>query len=150
MNELYFDNNATTPLDEAVLEAVQTALAETYANPASPHPLGEQALAAVDRARASVARLLGVTSKEIVFTSGGTESIHTALHIALAERPPGHVVTSAVEHPAVLRPLEFWTVDLMCSSSAKAARAPVWAIALALNGWRARFSNPAMCAGAKP
>jgi len=109
LNELYFDNNATTPLDEAVLEAVGRALAETYANPASRHPLGEKAHAAVDRARSSVARLLGVTPKEIVFTSGGTESIHTALHIALAERSRGHVVTSAVEHPAVLQPLETWS-----------------------------------------
>jgi len=109
LNELYFDNNATTPLDEAVLEAVRTALAETYANPASLHPLGERAQAEVDRARASVARLLGVKPREIVFTSGGTESIHTALHIALAERAGGGVVTSAVEHPAVLQPLESWS-----------------------------------------
>jgi cysteine desulfurase len=107
VNELYFDNNATTPLDEHVLAGVQEALAENYGNPSSPHPLGERALQAVDRARASLVKLVGAASpREIIFTSGGTESIHTALHIALAEQPPGVVLTSSVEHAAVVRPLE--------------------------------------------
>ena len=109
MNELYFDNNATTALDEEVLAGLQATLAENYGNPSSPHPPGERALQAVDRARASLVRLIGAASpSEIVFTSGGTESIHTALHIALADRMPGLVLTSSVEHAAVLRPLESW------------------------------------------
>jgi len=108
-SELYFDNNATTPLDEEVLGAVTQALAENYGNPASRHPRGEAALRAVEEARAAVARLVGArTPDEIVFTSGGTESIHTALFFALARHGGGLVLTSAVEHPAVLRPLERW------------------------------------------
>ncbi len=110
MNELYFDNNATTPLDGVVLEALQGALAENYGNPSSRHPLGEKALAAVDRARRSLVQLVGANSpREIVFTSGGTESIHTAAHIALAEKPNGSVLMSSVEHAAVQRPLEAWS-----------------------------------------
>lgn len=109
LKELYFDNNATTPLDEVVLEGLRHALEELWGNPSSPHPVGERALAAVDRARASVARLLGSSPGEVVFTSGGTESIHTALHVALAERPVGGVaLTSSVEHAATLRPLSLW------------------------------------------
>ena len=109
MNELYFDNNATTPLDEIVLQGLKDALDRLYGNASSPHPKGEEARAEVERARSSVAALLGATSPtEIIFTSGGTESIHTALHIALAQKTQGLALTSSVEHAAVLRPLEQW------------------------------------------
>ncbi len=110
---IYLDNNATTPVDPRVVEAVAEALARDFGNPSSLHRFGEQARERLEASRVSVARLLGArSSSEIVFTSGGTESIHTALHTALAERDSkrdgGTVLTSATEHAAVLRPLENW------------------------------------------
>jgi cysteine desulfurase len=106
---IYLDNNATTPVDPQVVEVVAEALARDFGNPASLHRFGEAARERLEAARVSVARLLGArSSAEVLFTSGGTESIHTALHSALAARERGTVLTSATEHAAVLRPLDRW------------------------------------------
>jgi cysteine desulfurase len=113
MNEapLYFDNNATTRVADEVRAAMLPYLEASCGNPSSLHALGTEAADAVAAARSSVARLLGAPSpRDIVFTSGGTESIHTALHTALrgqrgTEPRRDRVVTSAVEHAAVLAPL---------------------------------------------
>ncbi len=106
---IYLDNNATTPVDPAVIEAVVDALEHGFGNPSSQHRFGEEARRSLEAARSSVAGLFGArSSSEIVFTSGGTESIQTALFAALSGRPPGVVLTSATEHAAVLRPLERW------------------------------------------
>ncbi|WP_353737821.1 cysteine desulfurase family protein [Kyrpidia sp.] len=106
---IYLDNSATTrPLPE-VVEAATAALREQYGNPSSAHRLGLAAEDVIEDARADVARLLGVKAKEIVFTSGGTEAINAALvGTALAHRGRGkHIVTTAVEHAAVLETCGF-------------------------------------------
>lgn len=98
---IYLDNNATTrPAPEAV-RALCDYLSTDCANPSSRHPLGDRARQCMNAARAQVARLLNATPAEIVFTSGGTESNHTAVLGALALAPhKHHIVTSAVEHPS--------------------------------------------------
>jgi cysteine desulfurase len=102
--EHYFDYNASTPVSPEVLAVLAETQAEVWGNPSSIHRCGQRARARVEAARESVARLLGCGPKEIVFTSGGTESDNLALlgamrAIGAAGR---HVVTSAIEHPAVL------------------------------------------------
>jgi cysteine desulfurase len=100
MRRVYFDNNATTPLLPEVFEAMKFYLLEQYGNASSIHRDGQQARAAVDRARDSVARLLGSTAGEIVFTSGGTEADNLAIFGTAAEGD--HIITSEVEHHAIL------------------------------------------------
>jgi cysteine desulfurase len=104
----YLDYNATTPVDPAVLEAMLAFLTDNFGNASSIHSAGQRARAAVDRARDSVAALLGAKPSEIVFTSGGTESDNLAilgLISAVAPNSAGgrkHIITSAIEHHAVL------------------------------------------------
>src|SRR5918912_3505876 len=98
---IYLDNNATTPPDERVLEAMLPYLKENFGNPASTtHAFGWTAGAAVDLAREELAASIGVSPEEIVFTSGATESDNTALLGLL--RPGDHLVTAATEHEAIL------------------------------------------------
>jgi cysteine desulfurase len=100
----YFDHNATTPLSDAVLACVSRVLRECYGNPSSIHTAGQAARQEVELARGHVAALLNADPREIVFTSGGTESDNLA--VLGAVRPGGaagkHVITTAIEHPAVL------------------------------------------------
>jgi cysteine desulfurase len=104
---LYLDNNATTAIDPAVLEAMQPFLAKYFANPSSGYRFAAQVREAIEHAREQVAALLSCEPGEIVFTSGGTESNNTAIHSALASRPEcKHVVTTAVEHSAVRNPAQ--------------------------------------------
>ncbi len=104
---IYLDNNATTPLDPAVLEEILPFLTKYYGNPSSGYAFAAQARKAVDLARERLAALLGCEPSEIVFTSGGTESNNAVIHSALQFEPRGkHVVTTAVEHSAVLRPCQ--------------------------------------------
>jgi len=98
---IYLDNNATTPVDPRVLETMLPFLGGEVGNPSSPHGPGRAARAAVDKARAQTAALLGAQVESIVFTGGGTESINTAIRGALAAQPDKrHVVTSSIEHSA--------------------------------------------------
>ncbi|MHB1144412.1 MAG: cysteine desulfurase family protein [Thiobacillus sp.] len=100
---VYLDNNATTPVAPECVAPVLECLCESWGNPSSKHAVGEAAKSRVSEARASVAKLLNATPAEIVFTAGGTEASHLAIHGALAARPGrSHIVTSAVEHPATL------------------------------------------------
>jgi cysteine desulfurase len=105
----YLDFNASTPIAPEAVEAMRPFLTDHYGNPSNPHWSGAPAKAAVERARGQVAALLGAQAEEIVFTSGGTEANNHALQGAFfANRDRGdQVVTSVVEHPAVLKPLEF-------------------------------------------
>ncbi|MCX6966164.1 MAG: aminotransferase class V-fold PLP-dependent enzyme [Verrucomicrobia bacterium] len=104
---LYFDNNATTRVDPLVVEAMLPYLGELYGNPSSGCRLGKLAANAIERAREQVAALLGCEPREIVFTSGGTESINAAIGSALQLNPGRRqVVTTAVEHSAMLKPCE--------------------------------------------
>jgi cysteine desulfurase len=102
--EIYLDNNATTRVAPACLDALRTCLCDTYGNPSSKHSAGERARQLVNAARARVGTLLGAAPAEVVFTSGGTESNHLAIYGALArDSARGHIVTSAVEHPSTLQ-----------------------------------------------
>jgi len=103
MSVIYLDNNATTKVDEAVLEAMLPYLTELYGNPSSMHTFGGQVGKAVKEAREQVAALLGAEATEIIFTSCGTEGNNSAIRAALAARPnKTHIVTTQVEHAAVL------------------------------------------------
>mgnify|MGYP001556501383 CR=1 FL=1 len=98
---IYLDNNATTPVDPRVREAMLPFLGEAFGNPSSPHAPGRAAREAVEKARAQVAALVGAPAASIIFTGGGTESITTAIRGALAAQPgKRHIVTSSIEHSA--------------------------------------------------
>lgn len=101
----YFDHNATTPVDPAVIEVMVEVLREHYGNASSVHRFGQQAKAIIDEARTAVAALIGAEPSELVFTSGGTEGDNAALRgVAEALEPTGrrHLVATAIEHEAVL------------------------------------------------
>lgn len=106
-DHIYLDNNATTPLDPAVVEEMLPFLTKYYGNPSSGYAFAGEARKAIHLARQRVAALLGCESVEIVFTSGGTESNNAVIDSALQFEPHGkHLVISAVEHSAVLRPCQ--------------------------------------------
>jgi len=108
MERIYFDNNATTPLDPAVRAAMLPYLNQYFGNPSSGHHFGEEALAGITEARKQVAALFNCPDKRIFFTSGGTEANNTAIWSAIAAFPEKkHIISSAVEHASVLKPLEF-------------------------------------------
>jgi cysteine desulfurase len=100
----YLDYNSTTPVDPAVLAAMLPFLRENFGNASSIHSAGQSARAAVDRARQSVAALIGAKPAEIVFTSGGTEADNLAIFgvLAASRAPRKHIITTAIEHHAVL------------------------------------------------
>lgn len=106
---IYLDYNASTPLAPEVAEAMRRALDEPFGNPSSGHWAGAPARALVERARTQVAELLGCVPGEVVFTSGGSESNNFALKGAFfaARREAAHIITTRVEHPAVLNPCRF-------------------------------------------
>jgi len=104
MAAIYMDANATTPVLPEVVEAMRPYWAESFGNASSVHQRGQQARAAVDQAREAVATLLNCRPAEIVFTSGGTESDNLALFGLLS--PGDHLITTAIEHHAVLHAAE--------------------------------------------
>ena len=107
MRPIYLDNNATTPVLPAVFEAMRPFLTEHFGNPSSPHCMGDKPASAIRDARAKVAALLGGTDNEIVFTSCGTESNNIAIRgMADMNRDKRHIITTAVEHSAVLNPVK--------------------------------------------
>ena len=108
MRQVYLDNNATTPMDPQVFEAMRRYCVDDFGNAASIHTYGQKARSAVEDARCQVAELIGAQAKEVMFTSGGTESDNTALRgVASHHRSRGnHVITSSIEHSAVLRTCE--------------------------------------------
>jgi cysteine desulfurase len=103
---IYFDHNATTPLDPRVLEAMQPYLSGPYGNASSVHRYGRAARDAVEAARAQVAALAGARSEEVVWTSGGTESINLAIKGAAEAGPPSRILYGATEHPAAMESAE--------------------------------------------
>src|SRR5688572_3936900 len=106
---IYLDYNATTPIAPEVFEAMVPFLQEHFGNPSSSHAYGAAALEAVDRARSQVAGLIGCAPSEVVFTGAGSEANNLAIKgIAFARRGQGdHLITSAVEHPAVLATCQY-------------------------------------------
>jgi len=105
---IFLDSAATTPVRREVLEAMWPLLTGDFGNPSSHHELGESAKRALDAARTSVAASLGCRASDVVFTSGGTESDNLAIKgLALAEPRGRHIVTSAIEHEAVLESVDY-------------------------------------------
>ena len=105
----YLDFNSTTPVDKRVLAAMLPYFEEEFANPASDHVSGLSAKEAVDKARLEMGRFIGAKTDEIIFTGGATEANNLAL-IGLATKDSKnrkHIITSRIEHPAILRPAEY-------------------------------------------
>ena len=109
MSRIYLDFNASTPLAPQVRAAMAQMLEEPYGNPSSSHWAGTPARQAVEGARAKVARLLGCKQSEVVFTSGGSEANNHALKgvFYAAGRRGAHIITTQVEHPAIINPCRF-------------------------------------------
>ncbi len=117
---IYFDHNATTPVDPEVLDRYTRVAREIWGNPSSIHTPGRLAFAELERSRTTMADLLGVRPDEVFFTSGGTESNNLAIRGAFHDPSGKHVITSAIEHPAV---------ELVCGElerrGARVTRVPV-------------------------
>ncbi len=100
---IYMDHAATTPVDERVVEAMLPYFTEKYGNPSSLYSLAQEARKVMEDARAKIAGLINAKPEEIIFTSGGTESDNLALKgVAFASKKK-HIITSAIEHHAVLK-----------------------------------------------
>ncbi|MCL2222253.1 MAG: cysteine desulfurase [Oscillospiraceae bacterium] len=105
---IYFDNAASTAVCEEALEAMLRVMREDYGNPSSMHEQGRRALSALDRSRKNISDALGTKTKNVLFTSGGTEANNLAI-LGTAERLSHrgkHIITSAIEHSAVLEPIK--------------------------------------------
>jgi cysteine desulfurase len=105
---IYFDNAATTALDKEVLEAMLPYMTEHFGNPSSIYSYGRETRLAIENARKSVAKILGVKPGSIFFTSGGTESNNTAIAASIRDLNCTHIITSAIEHHAVLHTVEHY------------------------------------------
>jgi cysteine desulfurase len=119
---IYLDNSATTRIDDRVLDAMLPYLRERFGNASSIHTFGQEARAAVEEARRSLAELLGADTREIVFASGGTEADNAALWGIWRSgyRPGNHIITTRIEHPAVLA-----TCKAMAASGVETTYVPV-------------------------
>ncbi len=106
MSPVYFDHNATTPLDERVLAAMLPYFREHFGNPSSRHEYGREARRAVDGAREQVADALGAHPSQVIFTSGGSEANNLAIKGAAAGLTPSQLAISAIEHPCVAKPAQ--------------------------------------------
>lgn len=104
--KVYFDNAATTPVDPLVFEEMKPYLMGTFGNPSSIHSHGRKVKAAVEVARRTVAELLSTSPSEIFFTSGGTEADNMAIRCSVASHNIKHIVTSRLEHHAVLHTVQ--------------------------------------------
>ncbi len=103
---IYFDNAATTSLDEQVLNAMMPYLTEKFGNPSSIYSYGRETRMAIENARKSVAKILNAHPAEIFFTSGGTESSNTAINASVRDLGCKHIISSAIEHHATLHTIE--------------------------------------------
>ncbi len=99
---VYLDNAATTPVDERVIDAMTQTLRASFGNPSATHSLGRNAKGVLETARKQVASYIGAQSKEIIFTSGGTEADNLAIRCAVRDLGVKHIITSPIEHKAVL------------------------------------------------
>ena len=106
MKHIYFDHNATTPLDDQVLAAMLPHLREQYGNASSRHEFGTLARKAVNQAREQVAALVGVQPVQVIFTSGGTEANNAFIKGAAAMLKASQIAVSAIEHPCVAKPAQ--------------------------------------------
>ena len=104
--KVYFDNAATTAIDPKVFEAMKPYMLQHFGNPSSIHSHGRLVRTAIERSRKKVADLLNVAPAEIFFTSGGTEADNTAIRCTVSEKDIKRIITSKIEHPAVLHTVE--------------------------------------------
>ena len=102
---VYLDNAATTQIDPEVFEAMTPYLTGVYGNPSSTHAIGRKARAAIEQARKSIAKLIGASATEIIFTAGGTEANN--IFLQGASHYVKHIISSPIEHPAVLQAINF-------------------------------------------
>ena len=106
-SEIYFDNSATTKPFLEVIEVISSELKNTYGNPSALHKLGIEAEKVLKKSRQDIANTLKVKPKEIIFTSGGTESNNFAIKGYLDRNRGGHILTTKIEHPSVLKVFEY-------------------------------------------
>ena len=117
MNRIYFDNAATTALDKEVLDAMLPYMTTHFGNPSSIYSYGRESKLAIETARKTVARLLNAHPGEIFFTSGGTESNNTAILSAIRDLGCQHIISSPIEHHAVLHTIEHYDCGADVTSS---------------------------------
>ena len=106
MNRIYFDNAATTAIDEEVFQSMLPYFTEKFGNPSSIYSYGRETKIAIETARKSVAKILNAHPAEIFFTSGGTESDNTAIYTSVRDLGCRHIITSPIEHHAVTHCVE--------------------------------------------
>jgi cysteine desulfurase len=111
MDTVYLDNAATTPIEEEVVSAMHDSMISNFGNPSSTHAFGRKAKAAVENARKSIASLLHTFAANIVFTSGGTEADNMAISCAVRDLGVTRIISSKIEHHAVLNCVEFLQVE---------------------------------------
>ncbi len=104
---IYLDHAASTPVDKEVLKAMLPFYTTSYASPSSIHAMGRETAAALEKSREIVAKILHAKPEEIIFTSGGTESINLAIKGIAFAKGKGHIITSQIEHPAVLETCQY-------------------------------------------
>src|SRR5215217_8078634 len=114
---IYFDNAATTALEPEVLEGMMPYLTDRFGNPSSIYSYGRETRLAIENARKSVAKLLGVRPGAIFFTSGGTESNNTAISASIRDLGCNHLISSPIEHHAVLHTVEHYSHEKHISAS---------------------------------
>ena len=98
---IYLDNNASTPVDPEVYDAIFSCVKRDFGNPSSVHMQGRRAKEVIENSRKSISEFLECSQKEIFFTSGGTESNNLALLGTGMLHQSGHIITSSIEHPSV-------------------------------------------------
>ncbi len=120
MNRIYFDNAATTALDKEVLDAMLPYMTTQFGNPSAIYSYGRESRLAIETARKSVAKILNANPGEIFFTSGGTESNNTAIFSSIRDLGCRHIITSPIEHHAVLHTVQHYDhTDEVTSSFVK-------------------------------
>lgn len=111
MNRVYFDNAATTPIREEVSQVVFEVMKNNFGNPSSSHSYGRSSKVLVEKSRIAIANFLNVSAGEIVFTSGGTEADNLVIRSAVKDLSVTHIITSRIEHHAVLHTIEALQAD---------------------------------------
>ena len=102
MKKIYLDNAATTALDSEVIEVMSGCMKQYYGNPSSSHSFGRESRSIIETSRRNIAKLINCDTSEIFFTSGGTEADNMAIRGAVRDAGVKHIITSKIEHPAVI------------------------------------------------
>lgn len=111
MNSVYFDNASTTPMREEVVQAIFETMKSDFGNPSSSHSFGRSAKALIEKSRKAIAKFLNVSAAEIIFTSGGTEADNLVLKSCVKDLKVMHIITSRIEHHAVLHTIQQLKID---------------------------------------